>query len=503
MTTIAHLVQAPLAKALGWAIFHSLWEGALAGLLLLAALFVIRSSRARYICACGAMLGVLAAFALTFSILAKEEKRNTPRIPYAIPRAPLDDGQSSRVMPARFRIADVPPWLAPLWMAGVLLFHLRSAAGWMAAGRLRRRGVCGAPPPWLERLDQLRARLHVSKPVALLETCLADVPVVIGHLRPVILIPVGLLAGMPARQLEAVLMHELAHIRRRDYLANLLQRVVESFLFYHPAIWWMTGVVRAEREKCCDDLVVAASGNAHEYAAALAALEQTRWTANEAVVAATGGNLMKRIHRLLYQPKASALAPVFSAGILMLAAVGALAAWQAQSPAHGAPGAPQVKADPYTLWLNEDVVYIIGERERAAFLSLEANPEREHFIEQFWERRNPTPGSPDNAFKNEHYRRIGYSDMHFGWRKTAGWKTDRGRIYIMFGPPDEIESHPEGQPAGGSLQATNVPTEEWLYHSIKGVGTNVVMEFVDKAKTGDYRMTMDPNPDKGTPFLRP
>ena len=95
----------------------------------------------------------------------------------------------------------------------------------------------------------------------------------------------------------------------------------------------MSGVIRAEREKCCDDLVVAASGDAHEYAAALAALEQTRWAANEAVLAATGGNLMKRIHRLLYQPKASALAPVFSAGILMLAAVGALAAWQAQSPA--------------------------------------------------------------------------------------------------------------------------------------------------------------------------
>jgi len=262
-------------------------------------------------------------------------------------------------------------------------------------------------------------------------------------------------------------------------------------------------VIRAEREKCCDDLVVSACGNAHEYAAALAALEQTRWTANEAVLAATGGNLMKRIHRLLYQPKASALAPVFSGGILMIAVAGALAAWQAQSPAHGAPTAPLPRADHYTLWLNDDVAYIIDERERAAFLSLKADPEREHFIEQFWERRNPTPGSPGNAFKNEHYRRIGYSDMHFGWRKTPGWKTDRGRIYIKFGPPDEIESHPEGQPAGGSLEATNVPTEEWLYHSVEGIGTNVIVEFVDKVKTGDYRMTTDPNPDKEKLLRRP
>ena len=307
MTTIAHLVQAPLAKALGWTILHSLWEGALAALLLLAALLVIRSSRARYICACAAMLGVLAAFVLTFSILAKEGERSTPAIPYAIPRTPLDDGQSSPDTPARFRIADVPPWLAPIWMAGVLLFHVRSAAGWMAAGRLpagrlqRTRSLAATARPTPRQAASLeagRAARNVSRGRAGGHRLSAS-----GDISTH-----GSAGGNAACQLEAVLMHELAHIRRRDYLANILQTVVESFLFYHPATWWMSGVIRAEREKCCDDLVVDASGNAHEYAAALAALEQTRWTANEAVLAATGGNLMKRIHRLLYQPKASALA---------------------------------------------------------------------------------------------------------------------------------------------------------------------------------------------------
>ena len=152
----------------------------------------------------------------------------------------------------------------------------------MAAGRVRDRGVCRAPDPWPQRLQHLAARLRVSQPVALLETCLADVPVVVGYLRPVILVPVGMLAGMP----------ELAHILRRDYLANLLQTVVEGFLFYHPAIWWISIVVRAERENCCDDLVVEASGDAREYAAALAALEQTRWAADRAALAATGGSLV-------------------------------------------------------------------------------------------------------------------------------------------------------------------------------------------------------------------
>ena len=137
---------------------------------------------------------------------------------------------------------------------------------------------------------------------------------------------------MPAAQVEAILLHELAHIQRGDYLVNLLQTVVEGFLFYHPAIWWISGVIRAERENCCDDLVVVASGDAREYAAALAALEQTRWPADRAALAATGGSLVKRIRRLLYQPEGLALAPFWSAGILTIAVAGGLVAWQAGTP---------------------------------------------------------------------------------------------------------------------------------------------------------------------------
>ena len=113
------------------------------------------------------------------------------------------------------------------------------------------------PVFWQERLDRLARALRLSRPVALLESCLAEVPVVIGYVRPVILMPVGLLAGLPAGQVESILLHELAHIRRHDYLVNLLQTSVEGLLFYHPAVWWISGVIRAERENCCDDLVVA------------------------------------------------------------------------------------------------------------------------------------------------------------------------------------------------------------------------------------------------------
>jgi beta-lactamase regulating signal transducer with metallopeptidase domain len=138
--------------------------------------------------------------------------------------------------------------------------------------------------------------------VLLLESCFAAVPVVLGHFRPLILLPIGLLAGLPPAQME-VLVHELAHIRRHDYLMNLLQRFAEA---YHPVVWWYSAVMRDEQEKCCDDVVVSFTGQAHEYALALVALEQSRFRGRQTAIAVTGGNLMKRIHRLLYPKRSGA-----------------------------------------------------------------------------------------------------------------------------------------------------------------------------------------------------
>src|SRR5262249_23468874 len=148
----------------------------------------------------------------------------------------------------------------------VLLLYVRSLACWILAERLRRVGICPAPTIWQERLDALRRRLAWSKPVVLLESCLAETPAVVGFFRPVILIPLGLLTGLPQEQVEAILLHELAHIRRYDYAVNLLLAVVEGMLFYHPAVWWLGRVVRAERENCCDDEVVRATGDRAGYA---------------------------------------------------------------------------------------------------------------------------------------------------------------------------------------------------------------------------------------------
>jgi GWxTD domain-containing protein len=152
---------------------------------------------------------------------------------------------------------------------------------------------------------------------------------------------------------------------------------------------------------------------------------------------------------------------------------------------------------PYRTWLNEDVIYIITPSERSSFLQLETNEEREQFIESFWLRRSSNPDLPDNDFKEEHYRRIAYANEHFA-SGIPGWKTDRGRIYIIWGKPDEIESHPTGgtydrpmEEGGGST--TTYPWETWRYRYLEGVGENIILEFVDPSSSGEYHMTMDPS----------
>ncbi len=151
----------------------------------------------------------------------------------------------------------------------------------------------------------------------------------------------------------------------------------------------------------------------------------------------------------------------------------------------------------YRQWLTEDVTYIISPDERNAFLQLDTNEEREQFIEQFWLRRSSNPDLPENDFKEEHYRRIAYTNEHFA-SGIPGWKTDRGRMYIMWGPADEVESHPTGgtydrpmEEGGGST--STYPWETWRWRYLEGIGENIILEFVDPSGSGEYHMTMDPS----------
>jgi len=209
---------------------------------------------------------------------------------------------------------------------------------------------------------------------------------------------------------------------------------------------------------------------------------------------------------------------LFASAFSVLIAVSPVMAQQAQNPDPAAATTPQNPTTPqkltkeqkkkmgralkeldaqYKQWLSEDVVYIISPEERTAFLQLSTSEEREQFIEQFWLRRSSNPDLPENDFKEEHYRRIAYANEHYA-SGIPGWKTDRGRTYIIWGPADEIDSHPTGgtydrpmDEGGGST--TTYPWETWRYRYLEGIGENVIIEFVDPTGSGEYHMTMDPS----------
>src|SRR6201996_6499362 len=153
-------------------------------------------------------------------------------------------------------------------------------------------------------------------------------------------------------------------------------------------------------------------------------------------------------------------------------------------------------AGPWRKWMSEDVTYIITDEERQAFKRLKTDEERQQFVEQFWLRRDPTPDTEENEYKEEHYRRIAYANDHYA-SGIPGWKTDRGMIYIKYGPADEVDSHPSGgsyerpiEEGGG--ETSTYPFEDWRYRYIEGVGTNVQIEFVDTTMSGEYHISLDP-----------
>ncbi len=196
---------------------------------------------------------------------------------------------------------------------------------------------------------------------------------------------------------------------------------------------------------------------------------------------------------------------VLSCGILSSSPAKA----QDQTPSQNAASKPQSLKDrkkqannlakessPYNTWLTEEVIYIITKEERDAFLRLSTNEEREQYIEEFWRRRNPDPDSPENAYREEHYRRIAYANERFS-SGIPGWKTDRGHMYILWGPPDEIDSHPTGgtydrPPEQGGGSTTTYPWELWRYRHLEDIGDNIELEFVDPSGSGEFHLTMDP-----------
>jgi beta-lactamase regulating signal transducer with metallopeptidase domain len=306
MRGLAGWVSPEMMRTLAWTLLHFLWQGAALAAFLAAILAFVRRADKRYALSVVALALMIAAPTVTFALLWK----SAPVMSSAATQtkaAALAVSASHRMASGFPSLAAVPPqtappdvlfWFVQVWFAGVLLLSLRTAGGFILVEHLRRREVNDVSDALRQRCLALQRRLGIDRVIRYCECLRLDAPAVIGWFRPVVLLPVMALTGLSEAQLEIVIAHELAHIQRFDSFANLFQVVAETLLFYHPAVWWVNRRIRVERENCCDDLAVAACGNAVEYARALAAMEEWRATPVLAM-GANRGSLTARVGRLL------------------------------------------------------------------------------------------------------------------------------------------------------------------------------------------------------------
>ena len=363
MNGISTLLGTPLAQAIGWALLHLLWQGVLVAAILAATLALLskQSANARYLASCGALallvvLGAATAYqayegrgesgvgsrseAANISLIAAPTSDKTVELT-SDNRQPTTDNRLTSI--ATYTKSHLPQ-IVLVWLTGVLLLSVRLLFGWLRAHSIAKKNATEAAPEWQRSARRLAQALKLRRAVQLLESAAVEVPTVIGWLRPVVLLPATSLTGLSTEQMEMILAHELAHIRRNDFFVNLMQAVVETLLFYHPAVWWISNRIRVEREHCCDDVAVAVSGKPLVYARALTRLEELRIEDAQAFVSANGGSLIGRIRRLAGARAESPNAPSrFVAGAALLTVLLALII---------APSLPlrgqQQKADPPT-----------------------------------------------------------------------------------------------------------------------------------------------------------
>jgi TonB family protein len=334
MTDLLSWMPLETVRDLGWTLIHFLWQGLLLAALLHTVLPACRSAITRHNCALATLALMALAPVLTFLSLHQFANDGAAALPAYAAAGPLSSAPL------------LAPWmngLVILWLTGIAALSLRAIAGWNMVQSLGRRDTLPVPPALLQRCHGLQRRLAVTWPVRFLLSHRIDVPMVVGWLRPVILIPVSAIAGLSPHQLDALILHELAHIRRFDTVTNIALVAVETVLFYHPAVWWVSRQVRIEREHCCDDFAVSACGDAALYVEALASLETGR-TAGGLALAASGGRLKDRVARLLNAPGD---APRFSLSAVMgLALLSLVAGSVAMAQADTRPKQVQTKPRP-------------------------------------------------------------------------------------------------------------------------------------------------------------
>jgi len=321
MNFIAWLFPQRIIEALGWTLLHSLWQGALAALGFAVVLYFLRrsSARTRYAMGLFVLALVLVVSVMTFwnqfaasapvnaaagGLQALSLSAIVGAGSATIPSGASTLGQRIAVFFSVYFNRHLP-LIVTLWLLGVLFMSLRFAGSMLYVQRLRYSQTRPLPAPWPEKLETLALKAGLRRPLEALESLRLRTPMAIGHFKPLLLLPVGLVTGLSSGEVEALLAHELAHIQRRDYLVNVLQNLLDILYFFHPGMRWVSGCVRQEREHCCDDFAVALGGDPRDFARALASLPVRATGQAEPAVAAIGRpqRLLRRVVRLLGRPR--------------------------------------------------------------------------------------------------------------------------------------------------------------------------------------------------------
>lgn len=306
MTTPAHGISPELLQALGWTLVHFIWQGAALAALFAVANTACRRATTRYALAVITLVLMMAAPVITFTSLTQQKD---PAVSYGAQRASASavkpvQGVSVKARPSA-PVPEIPTskpvgilWFVEAWFLGVALLSLRTAGGLFLIERMRRKEIKPVARELFEKCLVLQKKMGLERVIWYCECLRLDAPAVLGWVRPVVLLPARALTGLSEEQIGMVIAHELAHIRRLDCFVNLFQIGVETLLFYHPAVWWVSQRIRTEREHCCDDAAVALCGDAVNYARALTLMEEWR-AAPSLMMAANRSPLSKRVVRLL------------------------------------------------------------------------------------------------------------------------------------------------------------------------------------------------------------
>jgi bla regulator protein BlaR1 len=325
MNFLYSMISENLINAIGWTIIHSLWQCAAAALGCAAVMFFLRKSaaRTRYLVGVMTLMLVLVMSMVTFVSIYQPGMPGIPETAANNTQLLLTGSttnQGNITLAAFFKnyFNRHLPLVVTIWMLGVLVLVLRLSGGYLYNQRLKHHRKQPLPNSWQNRLETFCRQTGIGKPISLVESALVKIPMTIGHFKPVILFPLGLVTGLPRDQVEALLAHELAHILRKDYLVNILQSIVDILFFYHPGVRWISSQVRAEREHCCDDIAVSISGNSLNVAKALTNIQgydmRTPYPAMTASNKRLGSRgLLARIRRLVSPP---AKGPGFAAGTI-------------------------------------------------------------------------------------------------------------------------------------------------------------------------------------------